>query len=361
MGSVVSNTGVAGDLYNTAYTWIGKLRGGLAMATTMACCAFAAICGSSAATAATMARVALPEMKKHNYDMKMAAGSVAAGGTMGILIPPSMGFILYGILCEVSIGKLFMAGIIPGILEAVFYMITIWIMCKWRPHLGPPGESTTIKQKVVSLKGTWAMLVLFVLVMGGIYMGIFTPTEAGAVGAFGSIVISFIGRKLTWPNLRGSVVETAQTTAMIVFMIVGAFMLMRFLAISKLPFFIGDLVAGLPVGRMWIMIAIIVMYIILGCFLDIYAAIILTCPIIFPAVMALNFDVIWFGVIMVRVMEMGLITPPMGMNVFIMASVSDVPIGTIFRGVVPFIIADILHVALLVAVPSLSLFLPNNM
>jgi len=361
MGSVVSNTGVAGDLYNTAYTWIGKLRGGLAMATTMACCAFAAICGSSAATAATMARVALPEMKKHNYDMKMAAGSVAAGGTMGILIPPSMGFILYGILCEVSIGKLFMAGIIPGILEAVFYMITIWIMCKWRPHLGPPGESTTIKQKVVSLKGTWAMLVLFVLVMGGIYMGIFTPTEAGAVGAFGSIVISFIGRKLTWPNLRGSVVETAQTTAMIVFMIVGAFMLMRFLAISKLPFFIGDLVAGLPVGRMWIMIAIIVMYIILGCFLDIYAAIILTCPIIFPAVIALNFDVIWFGVIMVRVMEMGLITPPMGMNVFIMASVSDVPIGTIFRGVVPFIIADILHVALLVAVPSLSLFLPNNM
>ena len=361
MGSVVSNTGVAGDLYNTAYTWIGKLRGGLAMATTMACCAFAAICGSSAATAATMARVALPEMKKHNYDMKMAAGSVAAGGTMGILIPPSMGFILYGILCEVSIGKLFMAGIIPGILEAVFYMITIWIMCKWRPHLGPPGESTTIKQKVVSLKGTWAMLVLFVLVMGGIYMGIFTPTEAGAVGAFGSIVISFISRKLTWPNLRGSVVETAQTTAMIVFMIVGAFMLMRFLAISKLPFFIGDLVAGLPVGRMWIMIAIIVMYIILGCFLDIYAAIILTCPIIFPAVIALNFDVIWFGVIMVRVMEMGLITPPMGMNVFIMASVSDVPIGTIFRGVVPFIIADILHVALLVAVPSLSLFLPNNM
>jgi C4-dicarboxylate transporter DctM subunit len=361
MGSVVSNTGVAGDLYNTAYTWIGKLRGGLAMATTMACCAFAAICGSSAATAATMARVALPEMKKHNYDMKMAAGSVAAGGTMGILIPPSMGFILYGILCEVSIGKLFMAGIIPGLLEAIFYMVTIWIMCKWRPHMGPPGESTTIKQKVVSLKGTWAMLLLFVLVMGGIYMGIFTPTEAGAVGAFGSIVISFIGRKLTWPNLRGSVVETAQTTAMIVFMIVGAFMLMRFLAISKLPFFIGDLVAGLPVGRMWIMIAIIVMYIILGCFLDIYAAIILTCPIIFPAVMALNFDVIWFGVIMVRVMEMGLITPPMGMNVFIMASVVDVPIGTIFRGVVPFIIADVLHVALLVAVPSLSLFLPNNM
>jgi tripartite ATP-independent transporter DctM subunit len=361
MGAVVSNTGVAADLYKTAYTWIGRLRGGLAMSTVVACAGFAAICGSSAATAATMGKVALPEMKKYNYDDKLASGSVAAGGTMGILIPPSMGFILYGILCEVNIGKLFMAGIIPGILEALFYMVTIWIMCKWKPNMGPPAAGTTFKAKIISLKGTWAMLVLFLLVMGGIYRGIFTPTEAGSIGAFGAIVISFISRKLTWTNLRGSVVETAQTTAMIVFMIVGAFMLMRFLAISQLPLAIGDLVAGLPVDRIWILIAIIVMYIILGCFLDIYAAIILTVPIIFPVVVAMGFDVVWFGVIMVRVMEMGLITPPMGMNVFILASVTDVPIGTIFRGIIPFVIADMAHVALLVAVPSLSLLLPNTM
>ncbi|MFH1646718.1 MAG: TRAP transporter large permease [Chloroflexota bacterium] len=361
MGAVVANTGVSGDLYNTANKWVGKTRGGLAMATVVATAMFAAICGSSAATAATMGRVALPQMKRHNYDDKLATGCVAAGGTMGILIPPSMGFILYGILTETSIGKLFMAGIIPGILEAVFYMATIWIMCKWKPSLGPPGEGSTLKQKIFALKGTWAMLVLFILVMGGIYMGVFTPTEAGAIGAFGAILISFVSRKLTWHNLRGSVVETAQTTAMIVFMIVGAFILMRFLAISKLPFFIGELVAGLPVPPMMILVAIIIMYIILGCFLDVFAAIILTIPIIFPAVLSMGFDTIWFGVIMVRIMEIGLITPPFGLNVFIMSTVTDVPIGTIFRGVIPFVIADFVHVALLVAVPALSLFLPNTM
>jgi C4-dicarboxylate transporter DctM subunit len=361
MGAMVSNTGVSSDLYNTAHKLIGQFRGGLAMATVGACAAFAAICGSSEATAATMGKVALPEMKRLNYDEKLATGSVAAGGTMGILIPPSMGFILYGILCDVSIGKLFMAGIIPGVLEAVFYIAAIWLICRLNPRLGPPGPRTSLKEKIFSLKNTWSMLALFMLVMGGIYMGVFTPTEAGAIGAFGAIVICFVGRKLTWANLRGSVVETAQTTAMIVFIIVGAFIFMRFLAVSRLPTMIGELVAGLPVARLWIIIAIIVMYIILGCFLDVYAAIILTVPIIFPVVLALGFDPIWFGVIMVRVMEMGLITPPMGMNVFILSAVTDVPIGTIFRGVVPFIIADFCHVALLVAIPALSLFLPTNM
>jgi tripartite ATP-independent transporter DctM subunit len=361
MGAVVSNTGVAGDLYRTAYTWIGRLRGGLAMSTVMACAGFAAICGSSAATAATMGKVALPEMKKYNYNEKLSSGSVAAGGTMGILIPPSMGFILYGILCEVNIGKLFMAGIIPGVLEALFYMATIWLMCRWNASMGPPAEGTTFRAKIVSLKGTWAMFLLFFLVMGGIYQGIFTPTEAGAIGAFGAIVITFVGRKLNWSTLRGSVIETAQTTAMIVFMIVGAFMLMRFLAISQLPYALSELVAGLPFHRMWIIVFILVMYIILGCFLDIYAAIILTVPIIYPVIVTLGFDVVWFGVLMVRVMEMGLITPPMGMNVFILASVTDVPIGTIYRGVIPFVIADVLHVALLVAIPTLSLFLPDTM
>ncbi|UCD29021.1 MAG: TRAP transporter large permease [Planctomycetota bacterium] len=359
MGAVVANTGVSGELYNTAYKWIGHLRGGLAMSTVAACAGFSAICGSSMATAATMARVALPEMKKHNYDDKLATGVVAAGGTMGILIPPSMGFILYGIICEQSIGKLFMAGIIPGILMTVFYSSLIYIMCRFNPRMGPPGPITGFKDKIFALKNTWAMLCLFLLVMGGIYMGIFTPTEAGAIGAFGAIFISFIGRWLTWKNLIGSIIETAQTTAMIVFMIIGAFILMRFLAISNLPLMMGEFVAGLAVNRYLIFLAVILLYIILGCFLDIFAAIILTCPIIFPTILALEFDPIWFGVIMVRLMEIGLVTPPFGMNVFVMASVTDVPIGTIFRGVIPFVITDLVHIALLIFVPAISLFLPS--
>jgi len=361
MGAVISNTGVSGDLYNTAHKWIGRLRGGLAMATVGACAAFSAVCGSSTATAATMGKVALPEMKRLDYDDKLATGSVAAGGTMGILIPPSMGFILYGILTEVSIGRLFMAGIIPGITEAAFYVGAIWIVTSFNPKLGPRGPKFSLKEKIFSLKNTWAMLALFILVMGSIYMGFCTPTEAGALGAFLAIVISLVGHKLTWTNFRGSVVETAQITAMIVLMIVGAFMLMRFLAVSRLPSLLSDFVVGLPVADIWILVAIIIMYIILGCFLDIYASIILTLPIIFPVILALDLNTIWFGVIMVRVMEIGLITPPMGMNVFILSSVTDVPVGTIFRGVIPFLIADFLHVALLVAVPALSLFLPNTM
>ncbi|MBA7576693.1 C4-dicarboxylate TRAP transporter large permease protein DctM [subsurface metagenome] len=361
MGALVSNTGVSRDLYNTAHKWVGQLRGGLAMSTVGACAAFSAICGSSEATAATMGKVALPEMRRLNYDVGLATGSVAAGGTMGILIPPSMGFILYGILCDVSIGKLFMAGIIPGALEAVFYVAAIWIICRLNPKLGPSGPKTSLIEKIFSLKDTWAMLALFLLVMGGIYKGVFTPTEAGAIGAFGAIVICFIGRKLTWANLRGSAVETAQTTAMIVFMIIGAFLMMRFLAVSGLPVMISELVTGLPVSGIWILIAIIMMYILLGCFLDVYSALILTVPIIFPVIVALGFNPLWFGVIMVRVMEIGLITPPFGMNVFILSSVTGVPIGTIFRGVIPFLITDFCHVALLVAIPALSLFLPMSM
>ncbi|HJX12026.1 MAG TPA: TRAP transporter large permease [Dehalococcoidales bacterium] len=361
MGAVLSHTGVSADLYEAAYKWIGKMRGGLAMATVAASAAFAAICGSSTATCATMGKVGFPEMEKYNYDIKLATGTIAAGGTMGILIPPSMGFILYGILNQVSIGKLFMAGIIPGILEAVFYMVTIWIMCKWKPSMGPPGQGATFKEKIVSLRKTWAMVALFLLVMGGIYMGVFTPTEAGAAGAFGAIVITLVGRKLSWTAFSGSIVESAQTTAMIMFMIVGAYILLRFLTITDMPGALGQFLSSLPVSRMWILAGIILLYIFLGCFLDIFAAIILTSPVIFPAIQALGFDSIWFGVIMVRIMEIGMITPPIGLNVFVLAAVTDVPVGTIFRGIIPFVVADVLHVALLVAVPALSLFIPETM
>jgi tripartite ATP-independent transporter DctM subunit len=361
MGSVVSNTGVGGDLYQTAYKWLGQLRGGLAMATVVACGGFAAISGSSSAAAATMGKMSLPEMKKYDYDMKLATGSVAAGGTVGILIPPSMGFILYGILTEVSIGKLFMAGIIPGVLEVLFYVGTVFVLCKFNPRLGPAGPKTNFKEKILSLKFTWAMFALFILVMGGIYGGIFTPTEAGAVGAFGAIVVSAVAGKLNKKNISDSILEAAQTTAMIVLLITCAFVFMKFMAVSRLPDFLAGFVAGLPFSPIVILLLIILLYIILGMFLDIFAAILLTLPILFPVILSMEFDPIWYGVIMVRVMEVGLITPPMGLNVFILAGATNTPLGTIFRGVVPFVAADVLHIALLVGFPALSLLLPTIM
>ena len=361
MGVVVSNTGVSGDLYNAAYKWLGQLRGGLAISTVVACGGFAAMSGSSAATAATMGKVALPEMRKYNYDEKLSTGAVAAGGTIGILIPPSMGFILYGILTEESIGKLFVAGIIPGILEIVFYIAVIIILCRFDAMLGPAGPKTIITEKLAALKYTWPMLALFLLVMGGIYGGWFTPTEAGAIGAFGAIVISAITRKITRENLTASILEAARTTAMIVLIIAGAFILMKFMAVSRLPSWLADFVSGLPFPPMIILLLILCLYIILGMFLDIYAAILLTLPILFPVIVSLGFDPIWYGVIMVRVMEVGLITPPMGLNVFILAGATNAPLGTIFKGVVPFLIADILHIALLVAFPGISLLLVRAM
>jgi C4-dicarboxylate transporter DctM subunit len=331
------------------------------MGTVMASGAFAAISGNSSASVAIMGRMALPEMKKYKYDHSLAAGSIAAGGTIGILIPPSMGFILYGILTEQSIGRLFMAGVIPGILEVVFYIGAIFIICQIKPRFGPAADKSTFKEKVVSLKHTWSMILLFLLVMGGIYGGWFTPTEAGAVGSFGAILIAGIARKLNVKNIYISVLEAAQTTAMIVLMVVSAFVLTKLMAVSRLPDLMASSIAGANVSPGVILVLIIGLYIILGMFLDIFAAILLTLPILYPVILSLGFDPIWYGVIMVRVMEVGLITPPMGLNVFIMASVTDEEIGTIFKGVVPFVIADIAHIALLVFVPALSLLLPGLM
>jgi C4-dicarboxylate transporter DctM subunit len=361
MGVVVSNTGVAGDLYHTAYKWFGQFRGGLAMSTVMACGGFAAISGSSQATVATMGKVALPEMEKYGYDSRMATGAVAAGGTIGILIPPSMGFILYGILTEESIGKLFMAGIIPGLLEVLFYIGVVYILCWRNPLLGPAGPKTSFREKVASLKHTWAMLALFLLVMGGIYGGWFTPTEAGAVGAFGAIVISAIAGKFTRKNFLASVLEAAQTTAMMVYILASAFIFMKFMAISRLPDLLANYISGLPFSSMHILMLIIFLYIVLGMFLDGPSAIVLTLPVLFPVILSLGFDPIWYGVLMVRVIEVGLITPPMGLNVFILSGVTKQPLGIIFRGIVPFFIADILHIILLILVPWVSLFLPGIM
>lgn len=361
MGAIAANTGISRDLYRAAHSWFGHIRGGLAMASVAAAAGFAAISGSSTATAAAMAKAAYPEMKRYNYDEKMALGSLAAGGTMGILIPPSMGFILYAMITEESVGQLFMAGIIPGILEAVFYIFTIYFLCLRNSKMGPPGPRTTLKQKFVSLKNTWPMLVLFLLVMGGIYMGFFTPSEAAAVGAFGALVISLALRKVNPQSFMNSLAETGRTASMIIILIIGSMIFARFLAVSKLPFVMADLVAHLNIPSYILLIFILLFYIAAGCFLDIFSALVLTLPIIFPTVQTLGFHPIWFGVLMVRCCEIGLITPPVGMNCFVIAGTADVSSSTVFGGIWPFFIADLLHVALLVAVPGLSLFLVNMM
>jgi tripartite ATP-independent transporter DctM subunit len=300
-------------------------------------------------------------MQKYKYDLKLTTGSIAAGGTIGILIPPSMGFILYGILTEESIGKLFMAGIIPGILEILFYIGTIFIMCRVNPSLGPAGPRVRFREKVTSLRYTWAMLCLFILVIGGIYGGWFTPTEAGAIGAFGAMLVSGLARKITRANFLASILEAAETTAMIVIIIAGAFIFMRFMAVSRVPDMLATVISELPFPPLVILIFIIFLYIMLGMFLDAPSAMVLTLPILFPVILSLGFNPIWYGVIMVRLIEIGLITPPVGMNVFVLSGVSDVPLGVIFKGIVPFVAADILHVALLIAFPVLSLFLPSVM
>jgi tripartite ATP-independent transporter DctM subunit len=361
MGIVASNTGIAEDLYRSAYKCVGQFPGGLALATVGACASFAAICAESMAEAATMGSVAVPEMKKYKYDPSLATGCVAAGGTLGILIPPSLAFVLYSILTQESVGMLFMAGILPGIILSSLFIIIILVLCLRNKTMGPPGPKTSFREKIVSLKYTWGMLALFLLVMGGIYAGIFTPTEAGAIGAFGALVIGGIGRRLRVQNVVASMLQTGQITAMIVVMIIGAFIFMRFLAISKLPFALAGFVSGLAMQKYLIFVIIIFVYIILGMFLDVISAVILTVPIIFPTIVSMGFDPIWFGVIIVLVIEMGLITPPVGMNVFVLAGVTNVPMSVIFRGVVPFFFAMILCIIIISIFPQIALFLPGLM
>ncbi len=362
MGTFAFYSGLSKDLYWTMYRWLGRLRGGLAMATVGACAAFAAVSGSSPATAATMSTVALPEMKSYGYDDKLATGCVAAGGTIGILIPPSVILVIYAILTEQSVGKLFFAGFIPGVLEAVFYMITIYILCKRNPLLGPIGTRSTFTEKLSSLKSTWGVLVLFGLVMGGIYFGIFSPTEAAGIGAIGAFLFALGRRKLTWQNFTASVMDAGKMTAMIFLIIIGAMIFGYFLAATRLPFELADRVVALEVNRYIVFGIILFMYLFLGAIMSSVAMILITVPIFFPVIVALGFDPIWFGIIIVRMCEVGGITPPVGVNAYIVAGVAkDVPLQTVFRGIVPFLIADMCHIALLIAVPQLALFLPSLM
>jgi C4-dicarboxylate transporter DctM subunit len=361
MGTIAGNSGITRDLYNSAYRWVGQFRGGLASASVLACGGFAAVTGSALAGSAAMGQIVAPEMRRHNYAPSLAAGSVAAGGTLGILIPPSMGFILYAILTEQSIGRLFMAGIFPGILEIVFYLVVIYILCRINPALGPAGPKTGWKEKFISLKAAAPVLILFVLVMGGIYLGWFTPPEAGAIGAFGTIVMALALRRISGKGFWGSFLETARITTMVVVLIIGAFIFARFLAVTRMPFILAETIANIPVPAHVILVVILIFYIVMGCLFDLLSIMVLTIPILFPLITALGFDPIWYGVLMVRVLEVGAITPPIGINTYVIAGIMKVPAGTVFRGIIPFTIADFFHIALLAAVPQISLFLPNIM
>jgi C4-dicarboxylate transporter DctM subunit len=362
MGQFAFVSGLSGDIYKTVYAWMGHLKGGLAMATVMACAGFAAVCGSSLATGATMGMVAIPEMDKYKYDPRLSTGCVAAGGTLGILIPPSIGFILYGILTEESIGKLFMAGFLPGVLLAGLFIAAIFIQCWLNPQMGPKGERSSWSKRFRSLGGTWGMLILFFVVMGGIYLGVFTPTEAAGVGAFGAFLIALVKRKLTFATLIRCLRETGKTTAMIFLIIIGANIFSTFLGLAQIPMGLADFITGLALPRFVILAGVLAIYILLGCVMDCYAIMILTVPIIFPLIQAMQFDPIWFGVLMVIVLEVGLITPPVGLNVFVLkAAAPDVPLSTIFRGILPFLAAALLAITLLTLFPQIALLIPSMM
>ena len=362
MGYFAFYSGISRDLYRAANIWLGRLRGGLAMGTVVGCAGFAACCGSSVATGATMAAVALPEMRRYGYADSLITGTLGAGGTIGILIPPSICFVVYGIITEQSIGKLFIAGILPGIMEALFYIITIYILCRLRPEIASMRmqQQTTVKEKLRALGNVWAVMLLFVLVIGGIYGGIFTPTEAGAVGSFGALVLLLVKGEFSRQNIAAALFESGQTTAMVFFIFIGATIFGYLLAVSQLPMQISGWVAGLPLSRFGILTGILLIFIFLGTIMDTLAIIMLVVPIVFPAILELGFDPIWFGVIMARISEIGLITPPVGLNVYVIKGVAqDVPLSTIFKGIVPFLIADCVGVTLLIAFPEISLFLPN--
>jgi len=365
MGAFSFHGGLSSDLYFGANKWIGRQPGGLAMATVAGCAGFAAVTGNSVASVATMGRIALPEMKKYNYDPALATGVIAAGGTMGILIPPSIPLVVYGILTEQSIGKLFFAGFIPGILEAIFYMGVIYIRCKSNPLLGPRGPKVSFIEKLKSLKMFWMTGLLFTLVLGGIYVGIFAPTEAAGIGAVGAFLIILIRGRVTWRNLFGALTDACKVTCMIIVVFIGAKMMMSFLALTQLPFALAAFIDGLSINRYIIMAGILLMYLMLGCLMDPISMMLLTVPILFPTVTGLGFNGIWFGIIIARMLEIGLITPPLGLNAIIIREqakeILDVPVSVVYRGIVPFLIADIVHVSLLFAFPAIVLFLPNFM
>ncbi len=370
MGLFVNKGGLSRELYRASYALLGRFRGGLAMATILACGGFSAICGSSLATAATMSKVAMPQMRKYGYADHLSTASIAAGGTLGILIPPSVILIIYGLLTETSIGKLFMAGIVPGLLGVFFYLLAVrWTV--WRdPEAGPAGEPMPRREKLRALRGVWAVLLLFVGVIGGLY-GLFdfpplnltfSPTEAAGMGATGAFLIALARRGLSLSDIREVLTETAHTTAQLFAVLIGAWIFSNFVNLAGLPDALKAAVTGFGLPPIGVMVLILLVYIALGTVFESLSMLLLTVPIFFPLVTSLGFDPVWFGIIVVVVTEISLITPPVGLNVFVLKGVvGDVTTGTIFRGVTPFWIMDIIRLLLLTLIPALVLFLPSSM
>jgi C4-dicarboxylate transporter DctM subunit len=362
MGQVAFHSGISRRLYDSAYVLVGSRKGGLAMATVAACAGFSAISGSTNATAATMATVTLPEMKRYKYDMSLATGTVAAAGSLGILIPPSVIFIVYGILTEQSIGKLFLAGIFPGILLSILFMLTIYLRVRRRPSLAPPGPKTELREKIKSFVGVLETLVIFVMVMGGIFFGIFTPTEAASAGAFLTLLIALIRKQLTWQGFVQSLADTTRISCMVMVIVTGAVIFGHFMAVTRLPYDLAAWVTSLPLPRHVIMMVIVLVYLVGGCFMDALAMIMLTIPIFFPVAEALGFDPIWFGVVIVLITEMGVVTPPVGVNVYVVYGVAkDVPLEVIFKGVLPMVLALLICNLILLFFPQIALYLPSLM
>lgn len=362
MGNFAAQTGISQSAFDTSRKWLGHFPGGLGLATVFACGLFAAVSGSSVAEAAIMGRVCLPELNRYGYDKKFSTGCVAAAGTLGILIPPSVILVIYGTLTEQSIGKLLMAGLLPGILLMLSYLVTVAILAKLNPKIGPSVERAPFKEMLRSLRGLTGVFILFLIVIVGIWSGLFTPTEAAGIGAFSAFIFSLATRNLTWKNLTASLMDTGRFTAMIFLIVVGAMLFMYFLALSGLPTALAEFVTRAATSPMMVIAYIIVIYLFLGCILDTLGMVLLTVPIFFPIVVSVGFDPIWFGIIVVLAAEIGLITPPVGINVFVIKGVAeDVPMHEIFRGIVPFLIADLVVVAIVVAFPQIALWIPSMM
>ena len=362
MGAFVSVSGVSRELFRAANAFIGHMRGGLGVATVLACGGFAAICGSSVATAATFSSVAYPEMRRFGYPQSFSTGVIAAGGTLGAMLPPSTVLAVYAILTQQDIGKLFMAGIIPGILAMLMYVLTIFLIVRVRPDWLPRGEQQSWGQRLHGLKDVWAPLVLFFFVIGGLYGGFFTPTEAGGVGATGAFLLGVLRGKLDRAGTLTALLSATRTAAAVFTVLIGALIFGYFLTITQVPQNLTAFVTNLGLGRYEVLALIMVMYLVLGCLMDAMAMIILTVPIIFPVIVQLGFDPIWFGIIIVMTVELGLIHPPVGMNVFVIKSVvQDVSFTTIFKGVIPFVLTDILRLVILIAFPMIALWLPGRM
>lgn len=362
MGAFATVSGMGTDLYRTAYSWVGHRRGGLASATILSCAGFAALSGSSIAAAATMGKVSLPEMERYKYDTGLATGSIAAGGTLGILIPPSTVLIVYALLTEQSVGRLFLAGFLPGLLLTVLFIITIMIVCTMNPQAGPVGPRTPMMERFRVLGKSGALVFIVFIVIGGIYTGVFTVTEAASVGAFLTFMHALLSRKLTIQRFFAALLDTIRTTSMVFFILIGAHFFAPFLALTRIPVNLATSIGELAVPALAILLIIIAVYVILGTFMEGFAMLVLTIPIVLPIITTLGYDPIWFGIVMVVVVEMGLISPPVGMNVFVVKGVAQhVPLGKIYAGIVPFWLAMAVCVFLLILFPQIALFLPDTM